>query len=220
MGDIVFLIIVWSFFLGIVAIAVYNIYDMFRTIVLFFLKDKLARWLLFRKLNAKSKIFLQQNFSYYRRLPDHHKKFFEKRVQKFMDMKEFVPRGELAQVTIEMKTLIAASAIQITFGLPSVYLTHFYKILVYPNDYYSTITKHYHRGEVNSRGFIVLSWTHLLQGYMNDSDGRNLGLHEMAHALRIADAYVNDEQDFFDRKTFIKFLSHSRAERTPRTMSR
>ena len=86
---------------------------------------------------------------------------------------------------IEMKTLIAASAIQITFGLPSVYFKRFYQILIYRDDYYSTITHHHHKGEVNTRGFIVLSWKNPVMGYINNTDGRNLKLHEMAHALRL-----------------------------------
>jgi Mlc titration factor MtfA (ptsG expression regulator) len=91
-------------------------------------------------------------------------------------------------------------------------MSKFYRILVYANDYYSTITQRYHRGEVNTRGFIVLSWSNLVAGYANNTDGRNLGLHEMAHALKIVDAFHSEEQNFFDRKTFIQFINHARAE--------
>jgi MtfA peptidase len=212
MGGYVVLFFMIVFLLLIVVVAVYQTFDMFRAIIMFFLKDQLARWLLFRSLNVKSKAYLQSVFTYYQNLTPRGKKFFERRVQKFMDMKEFVARGDLETVTLEMKTLIAASAIQITFGLPSIYLRRFYRILVYRDDYYSTITHRYHRGEVNTRGFIVLSWKNLVEGYVNTSDGRNLGLHEMAHALRIADAYGSEEQNFFDHKTFIQFINHARQE--------
>lgn len=212
MAGYIFLVIGILFVLFVVATVVYNVYDMFRAIILFFFKDQLARLLLFRNLNARSKDFLQKYFLYYRNLSAKDKQLFERRVQKFMDMKEFVARGELKEVTLEMKTLISASAIQITFGLPAVYLRKFYKILVYPNDYYSTITQRYHRGEVNTRGFIVLSWSNLVAGYANNSDGRNLGLHEMAHALKIVDAFHSEEQDFFDQKTFIQFINYAREE--------
>jgi Mlc titration factor MtfA (ptsG expression regulator) len=212
MAGFIFVVIGILFLLFVVAMVVYSLYDMFRKIVLFFFKDQLARLLLFRNLNTRSKIFLQKYFLYYRNLSDKDKRLFERRVQKFMDMKEFVPRGELKEVSLEMKTLIAASAIQITFGLPAVYLRTFYRILVYPNDYYSTITHRYHRGEVNTRGFIVLSWSNLVDGYANNTDGRNLGLHEMAHALKIVDAFHSEEQNFFDQKTFIHFINHAREE--------
>lgn len=129
-----------------------------------------------------------------------------------MDMKEFIPRGGLKEVTIEMKTLISASAIQITFGLPGIYFLHFYRILVYPDDYYSSITQRYHKGEVNTKGLIVLSWKSLLTGYMNCCDGRNLGLHEMAHALKIVDSIRNEEYDFLDYDAFHGFIRLSRIE--------
>lgn len=211
MGIYVFLIICILWILIIVATVVYGVYGMFRDIVMFFFKDKLAH-LLFRNLNARSKTFLQKYFLYYRNLPPKDKLFFERRVQKFMNMKDFEPRGELKQVTLEMKTLIAASAIQITFGLPAVYMHRFYRILVYADDYYSTITHRHHRGEVNTRGFIVLSWKNLVEGYANNTDGRNLGLHEMAHALRIVDALHSEEQNLFDRETFMQFINYARQE--------
>jgi Mlc titration factor MtfA (ptsG expression regulator) len=212
MAGFIFVVIGILFLLFVVAMVFYSLYDMFRKIVLFFFKDQLARVLLFRNLNSRSKNFLLKYFLYYRNLSDKDKRLFERRVQKFMDMKEFVPRGELKEVSIEMKTLIAASAIQITFGLPAVYLRTFYRILVYPNDYYSTITHRYHRGEVNTRGFIVLSWSNLVDGYANNTDGRNLGLHEMAHALKIVDAFHSEEQNLFDHTTFIRFINHAREE--------
>jgi Mlc titration factor MtfA (ptsG expression regulator) len=198
--------------LVLVATVVINFYQVIRAIVNYFLKDFINRHLIFRKLNPASKAFLETSFKYYQRLNDDDKLMFERRVQKFIKMKEFVARGELSSVTTEMKTLIAAAAIQITFGLPSIYFSHFYKILVYPDSYYSTVTHHYHQGEVNTRGFIVLSWKNLLQGYMDDSDGRNLGLHEMAHALKIVDAIRSDDYDLMDTGTFNKFIRHARIE--------
>jgi Mlc titration factor MtfA (ptsG expression regulator) len=210
-------LIAWIFAVAFFALIVFVIFWqswlVVRAVANFFLKDYVNRHLFFRKLNPLSKKILTDNFKFYQRLSNNDKIIFERRVQKFISMKEFVPRGELKTVTREMKTLIAASAIQITFGLPSIYFRHFYRILLYPDDYYSTITRHYHRGEVNSNGFIVLSWTNLVNGYLDDTDGRNLGLHEMAHALKIADSIQNEEEyDFMDSGTYGKFISEARLE--------
>ena len=111
-----------------------------------------------------------------------------------------------------MKSLIAASAVQITFGFPSLYFRQFDTILLYPDAYQSTITGNYHQGEVNTRGFIVLSWTHFLRGYHIDNDGRNLGLHEMSHALKIADSVYTEEYDFLDSTLMRTFIDLARAE--------
>ncbi len=94
----------------------------------------------------------------------------------------------MEEVTDEMKILISASAIQLTFGLNFSGFTHFRKILVYPNSYYSEISKKHHNGEVNPKmRLIIVSWRHFVSGYMNPDDGRNLGLHEMAHAVKLED---------------------------------
>ena len=43
----------------------------------------------------------------------------------------------IARLLNEMKALIGGAAIQLTFGHPSIYFTHFKRILVYPDSYYS-----------------------------------------------------------------------------------
>ena len=153
--------------------------------------------LYFHKLNPAYRVPLQKYLTYYQRLDARNKDLFERRVQKFIHLKDFIPRG-ITEVTDEMKTLIAGSAIQITFGMPRIYFSHFKKILVYPDDYYSKINMHYHQGEVNMNGIIVLSWRNFAYGYMDDNDARNLGLHEMAHALRLENGIMNNEYGFLD----------------------
>lgn len=140
---------------------------------------------------------LQKYFKYYQRLHPLDKKLFEKRVQKFITLKKFIPR-DIDQVTDEMKALIAASAIQLMNGLPKIYFAHFKRILIYPDDYYSKISQRYHQGEVSMKGMIVLSWKNFVEGYVDNKDGRNLGLHEMAHALRLENAVHNEEYGFLD----------------------
>jgi MtfA peptidase len=193
-------------------VTVLNIYKIFAAIGNFLFDDVINRNLIFTKIKPAYKFFLERKFTYYKKLDGRNKKVFERRVQKFIRMKTFEVRGSLQKVTPEMKALIAASAIQITFGLPSIYLAQFHTIIIYPEAFYSTTSDEYHRGEVNTRGFIVLSWNNFLQGYLNDSDGRNLGLHEMAHALKVADAMGQEESDFFDRDTFHKFIHFARLE--------
>jgi Mlc titration factor MtfA (ptsG expression regulator) len=144
------------------------------------------------------KTILEKYFAYYQKLSPELKIKFAQKVTRFIYGKRFIPRGVDA-VTIEARVLIAASAVQITFGLPNIYLKHFSKILVYPNDYYSSITKRYHKGEVNPMfGMIVLSWQSFIDGYIYPNDSRNLGLHEMAHALRLENIIRNEEYHFFD----------------------
>jgi MtfA peptidase len=151
------------------------------------------------------KEILQKYFLYYQKLSPENKSKFERKVTKFIYGKKFIPRN-VDEVTIEAKVLIAAAAVQLTFGLPDVYLTFFRRILVYPNDYYSSITKRYHKGEVNPRfGMIVLSWQSFIDGYIEPNDSKNLGLHEMAHALRFEVLIRSEEIPPFDAELLEEF---------------
>jgi MtfA peptidase len=177
-----------------------------------FVKRNLKKYLILRNLDKVYKPCLQQYFTFYNSLDLKSKLLFEKRVQKFIDLKTFIPRGGIKVITPEMKAMIAGSAIQLTFGYPNIYFLHFWRILIYPDNYYSTITHRYHRGEVNRRGIIVLSWNSFKEGFANSTDGRNLGLHEMAHALRLINIVENEEYDFYDRNIMNEFEKEANYE--------
>lgn len=152
--------------------------------------------------NQRRKIL--QKFPYYKKLSHTKRLIFEKRVQRFISLKEFIPQ-EMDEITQEMQVLISASAVQLTFGLPEVQLADFDKIYVYPTKYFSKVNRQYHTGEVNPRGIIVLSWEAFKEGYKNPSDGYNLGLHEMAHALSLENRKSDYEEDIFDKEAFLNW---------------
>lgn len=129
-------------------------------------------------------------------------------------MKTFVARGGLNEVSEDMKTLIAASAIQITFGFPGVYFEHFQKIIVYPDSYYSTVRQQYHQGSVHMKGYIILSLKNFLEGFIVENDGINLAIHEMAHALHLENRILNSEYNFLHSKWKNEFVKISKSERT------
>ncbi|MEM9895972.1 MAG: zinc-dependent peptidase [Bacteroidota bacterium] len=150
-------------------------------------------------LSAQHRNYLQKHFLFYQKLPSLSKKIFEKRLVAFMSSKKFVPR-KMQKVTSEMKVLISASAIQLTFGFPKVKLGFFRYILVFPDAFYSQQNKKFHKGEVNPyKKAIVLSWKYFVEGYISQ-DGRNLGLHEMAHALRLENRIKNAKYNFLNGK--------------------
>ncbi|WP_289053858.1 zinc-dependent peptidase [Carboxylicivirga marina] len=133
----------------------------------------------------KIKDILDEQFAYYNHLPNNLKTDFIGRTYHFMQQREWVSSSQ-PRVSLLQKTLISASATQLTFGLKHVSFGRFKTILVHEDAYYNRLTKQYHRGEVNQAGLIVLSWKHFKQGYADDKDKINLGLHEMAHALDLA----------------------------------
>jgi MtfA peptidase len=154
---------------------------------------------------GKYKETLVKYFPYYNKLSHRNQHAFEQKLMYFILSKKFIPR-QFGKVTHEMKAMIGACAVQLTFGLPRVYLQHFDKILIYPDEYYSAITKRFHKGEVNPAfGAIVLSWKSFVDGYIHHTDSVNLGLHEMAHALRLENIIHNDEYEFFDDALVARF---------------
>lgn len=177
-----------------------------------FVKKNLKKYLLPRKLKKIYLPYLRHNFPLYNALDDKNKVLFQRRVQKFIDMKQFIPRGGITEITPEMKALIAGSAIQLTIGYPYIYFKHFWRILIYPDNYYSTITKKYHKGEVNLRGIIVISWKSFKEGFRCHADGNHLGFHEMAHALRLINIVENPEYNFYDRTVMKAFDLEARNE--------
>jgi MtfA peptidase len=188
------------FFLTLSAVAIYIVFS-YRSEVGRAFKEVNQRAAPIKKVlpvPARFREILMKYFPYYQKLSRENKTVFEKKVARFLYSKRFIPR-DIPEVTLEAKVLISASAVQLTFGLPEVYLAHFNKILVYSNDYYSSITRRYHKGEVNPLfGIIVLSWQSFVDGYIYPQDSFNLGLHEMAHALRLENIIRNEEYNFFD----------------------
>lgn len=162
------------------------------------LKDKVALAFAGKVIprNDDLEKYLLHRFPYYDRLPDQLKVKFLLRVKNFIRNKEFEGR-EGIEVTNEIKTWVAASAIQLTFGLSKYALDHFSKIIIYPAAYYNRQNDAMHMGETNTRGIIVLSWKDLQEGFRETTDNFNVGLHEMAHALELQLLLKEDYDSFF-----------------------
>ena len=161
---------------------------------------------------------LEKEFSYFQQLPAGLKNDFLSRTLQFMrQIKWISPENKV--IDKRKKLLISASAAQLTFGLPRVHFGFFKKIIVYDDIYYNKLTKHYHKGEVNQHGSIILSWKHFELGYANPTDRINLGLHEMAHALDLAiflsqgrKYYMRRLMEHFQKTAFTEFIKLKNAQ--------
>jgi Mlc titration factor MtfA (ptsG expression regulator) len=154
--------------------------------------------------------FLANQFAYYDKLPEKQKIKFILRLRKFISEKKFVGRDEL-EVTEEMKILVAASAIQLTFGLDNFVLSRFHTILLFPASFYNKRNDAWHMGETNPGGIIVLSWQDLREGFSRKDDTYNVGLHEMAHALELQ-YLLKDDYDYFFGNYFAKWSHLAESE--------
>ncbi|MEC3907104.1 zinc-dependent peptidase [Tamlana sp. 2201CG12-4] len=154
--------------------------------VLRFMKPWYTHFYFFRrKLSKPQKRILEQNFAFYNRLNKKYKGYFEHRVASFMKDKDFIGRGGFT-VTDEVKILISATAVMLTFGFRDYYIGIISKIVIYPEVFYSNINRAHHKGEFNPKlKALVLSWDDFKTGLAIDNDNLNLGIHEFTHAIHL-----------------------------------
>ena len=145
-----------------------------------------------RKLTPEQKSILVNNFRFFNRLKRKQKQYFEHRVASFMKDKEFIARGGYT-ITNEMKVLISATAVMLTFGFRDFYIGLISKIVVYPKQFYSKTNNKFHKGEFNPKlETLVLSWEDFKQGFDVENDNLNLGIHEFTHAIHLNSIKEND----------------------------
>lgn len=173
-----------------------------------------ARWRLFPRQVSQEEIkFLDSHFPYFSRLKTPFRKEFIGKLEMILSTKRFIGRGGLEEVTWQMEILIGAILTMVTFGWKRLKLAHFHTILIYPNPYFSTINRTYHKGEVNPKhGLIIISWKSFIEGLADFGDGVNLGIHEMAHALKLANFIHTDGEREFNLQAWEEYKKWSPAE--------
>ena len=117
---------------------------------------------------------------YFNQLNESNKQKFLKRVYNFRKSKSFHFHGLDAQE--EIMILVSAASIQTSFGLINYLLPFFKEIYILSDAYQALEAKELYIGHVSPTG-IYISWKHFVQGFADYSDGMNVALHEMAHAL-------------------------------------
>ncbi|MCL6294158.1 zinc-dependent peptidase [Jejuia spongiicola] len=138
-----------------------------------------------RQLSVSQKAILKNHFTFYKNLTEKEKRYFEHRVALFIKDKDFIGRDG-NRITDEVKVLISATAVMLTFGFRDFYIGVISKIVVYPNKFYSNTNNAYHKGEFNPKlKALVLSWEDFIAGFNDENDNLNLGIHEFTHAIHI-----------------------------------
>ncbi|MFD0991526.1 zinc-dependent peptidase [Mariniflexile jejuense] len=138
-----------------------------------------------RRLNNVQKKVLEHQFQFYKKLDSKEKKYFEHRVASFIKDKHFIGRDGIL-ISEEIRVLISATAIMLTFGFRDFYIGLISKIIIYPKAFYSNTNKAFHKGEFNPKlETLVISWEDFVKGYTIGNDNINLGIHEFTHAIHI-----------------------------------
>lgn len=139
----------------------------------------------FRKRDNHQKSILRSSFPFYNKLSDKHKSYFEHRVTSFIKDKDFIARGA-SIITEEMRILISATAVMLTFWFRDFYIGLISKIVIYPKEFYSKSSNAYHKGEFNPKfKALVLLWEDFEKGFEDGKDNLNLGIHDFTHAIHL-----------------------------------
>ncbi len=140
-------------------------------------------------LNPGIKKTLLEKVSFYRNLSSQDKIIYESNIAIFLS-EHSISGVDGIKITDEIKALVAASAVRLTFRRPGWEYYNFGEILIYPGGFspegnYSTKSQSGFTaaGMVHSQGGVILSLPHLMNSFAHDNEGFNVGYHEFAHVL-------------------------------------
>jgi Mlc titration factor MtfA (ptsG expression regulator) len=123
---------------------------------------------------------ISQKIPYFNQLNESNKQKFLKRVYNFRRIKSFHFHG--LEPADEIEILVSAAAVQVSFGLKNYLLPFFKDIHILVDAYQAIDAKEAYIGHVAPTG-IYISWKYFVHGFSDYTDGVNVALHEMAHAL-------------------------------------
>lgn len=138
---------------------------------------------------------------YFNKLSEANKERFIKRVYNFRRIKSFHFSG--LEEREEIAVLVSAAAVQVSFGLKNYLLPYFTEIYILNDAYHALDSNEAYIGHVSPTG-IYISWKYFVNGFADYSDGSNVALHEMAHALHHENFIEETGVDWEFRKDFEK----------------
>ena len=169
-----------------------------------------------KKLTSAQLRILERDFLFYQKLTKKQKLIFQHRVASFINDKTFLGREGL-EPTVEMKTLVSATAVMLTFGFRQYLIDLIETVIFYPKSYYSKLNETYHKGETNPQlNAIVFSWEDFEQGYKIGDDNLNLGIHEFGHAIHLNSFNDDDVSSLIFNEGFEKLTTYLQTHETVR----
>ena len=153
------------------------------------------------ELAANYAAIISRVLSYFNQLNEQNKQRFLNRVYNFKSSKSFHFHGLDSQE--EIMILVSAASVQLSFGLKNYLLPFFKDIHILADAYEGIDSKEIYIGHVAPTG-IYIAWKYFLRGFADYTDGVNVALHEMAHALHHENFIKEDGVDWDFRKDFEK----------------
>jgi len=149
-------------------------------------------YLVYKKLSNSQIKILKDEFHFYNKLSEKHKKQFQHRIAHFLLKTKFIGRADFI-ISERIAVLVAAIACMLSFGRKNYTYSLIDFILIYPDEFYSTINNNFHKGEFNPKErALVLSWKDFEKGLQINNDNFNVGIHEFMHAMQLEAKKSND----------------------------
>lgn len=152
--------------------------------IIFVLSPQIDWWWANRyppKMDPRLEQFLQKFFPYYAQLSLPAKKRFTTRIMMYIMATEFIPKA-IEEVPEDVKGLIAANIVMLTFGQKDYRLSKFEKVVTYPHPFPSPqYLKFFHSAEhFEEDGVLLFSLEQLIPGSTQQRKYYNIALHEYA----------------------------------------
>ncbi|MBK8562100.1 MAG: zinc-dependent peptidase [Saprospiraceae bacterium] len=127
---------------------------------------------------------INTNSAFYQNLPAAEKTRFRNRMAMYMEANEFMGQG-MEAVPPDVKGIVAASAVQLTFGHEDYLLNPFEHIVIYPHRFPSPqFPSQMHTCEhFEEDGVILFSAEQLMPGFLEPQRYLNTGLYEFARVF-------------------------------------
>lgn len=137
------------------------------------------------ELDPRLRKLLSDHLPFYQQLPAEGKQRFRQRVALFMIANEFIPKG-MDSVPEDVKGFLAASAVQLTFGMENFLFDRFERIVVYPGPFPSPQYPRWHASELfEEDGVLLFSADHLMHAVRSPQKYFHLGMYEYGRALSL-----------------------------------
>lgn len=184
------------------AYAIYAVPCVVGIAVLYILSPQIDWWWYKRHpldLPAGLRHFLNINSLFYQNLSAADKTKFRNRMAMYMEANEFMPQG-MEDVPPDIKAVVAASVVQVTFGQEDYLLNKFEHIVIYPHPFPSPqFPDQWHASEFfEEDGVIMFSAEQLMPGFLQPQRFLHIGLYEYVRVFRhsypsVAFPYVGKE---------------------------
>ena len=163
--------------------------------------------------NESYQAILANKINFYKQLNEADRTIFEKRILHFLSHVKITGIG--AEVEDEDRVYVAASAIIPIFGFPNWEYNNLNEVLLYPESFNKDFNAN-KGGEKPVLGMVgsgamqhmmVLSQPSLRQGFNNNTDKNNTGIHEFVHLLDKTDGAVDGiPENLLDKQHLLPWI--------------